>query len=205
MTDFVFCHNISKYNPTWEAHLHLCIPLQAARTVDDVHQVDGSPSKGHAITAQTLAELVWLAAKLLQFLFILSKHHKHWLLQNINQTMTLTSHKLQFKILWQHLTLWRPCRVQHTRQYHLVVGPSPAVEKTYTTFNILYYTITNYFLQKVYFMSCFIWQMNTVRYLDHQENILGWVGDRKYGWAGQSGDGGCLNVWPQHGLRLLRV
>lgn len=56
---------------TWQAHLQLSISLQTTSTVYNVHQVDGGPGKWHTVPAETLAELLRLATKLLQLLFIL--------------------------------------------------------------------------------------------------------------------------------------
>lgn len=61
---------------TRQAHLQLSISLQTTSTVYNVHQVDGSPGKRHTVAAQTLAELLRLAAKLLQLLFILKGRKK---------------------------------------------------------------------------------------------------------------------------------
>lgn len=56
---------------TWEAHLQLRVSLQTAGAVHNVHQVDGGPGEGHSVAAQPLAELLRLAAQLLQLLFVL--------------------------------------------------------------------------------------------------------------------------------------
>lgn len=61
---------------TGQAHFQLGISLQAASTVYNVHQVDGSPGKWHTVSAKTLAELLRLAAKLVQLLFILKLRKK---------------------------------------------------------------------------------------------------------------------------------
>lgn len=58
---------------TWETQFQFCVPLKTPSTVDNVHQMDGCPSKRHSVAPQTLAELLWLAAKLLQLLFILKE------------------------------------------------------------------------------------------------------------------------------------
>ena len=56
---------------TRKTHLQLCVSLQTAGTVDDVHQVDGGPGEGHAVAAQALAELLRLGSELLQLLLVL--------------------------------------------------------------------------------------------------------------------------------------
>lgn len=79
---FIFMHHVCNQGVTLrtlltcQAHLQLSISLQTTSTVYNVHQVDGGPGKWHSVPAETLAELLRLAAKLLQLLFILKFEKK---------------------------------------------------------------------------------------------------------------------------------
>lgn len=83
-SDYVCCSTISSKSIqmsclTWEAHLQLCVSLQTAGAVHNVHQMDGRPGEGHSVATQTLAELFRLAAQLLQLLFVLQLNSKVYL------------------------------------------------------------------------------------------------------------------------------
>lgn len=100
---------------TWEAHLQLRISLKTASTVHNVHEVDGGPGEGHAVASKTLAELLWLPAKLLQLLFILSQKY---IFTQVSYICDLywrkTAHKLQYiKVYFHSFTKTWLYTVQH--------------------------------------------------------------------------------------------
>lgn len=214
---------------TWQAHLQLRISLQATSTVYNVHQVDGGPGKWHPVPAETLAELLRLAAKLLQLLFVLKSEGEKQTYQtrlgdSINRLRGLSLHfKLECANWAKHkktIKLFSPRKLQlpylcSIWLFHHHIGLS-----TFSNITLLQYlfqlgtqhkpSIITTVLFTVVDIISFIWGEKTTSStkqtdLNDKEDVLWGVGDGEYCRPCQRGDCCSLHVRSQHCFRLLRV